>query len=114
MNADERAARRHKLPRWAQEDIRVLEMRLREARSVAEELTVSDADAYTDPYDDYPKPVAADGKPVRFVFYGIDARHWIDVRRRGDVLEVMASGSLVIAPQVSNVVRVALTELGIS
>lgn len=110
MNPQERAARRGKLPAWAREEIRVLEMRLSEARAAAEEITVPDADAYTDPYGDFPKPVAQNGEAVRFPFDGIGGYLWIDVRRRGEVLELMASRSLLIVPQVSNVIRVGVEE----
>ena len=107
MNEEERAAKRAKLPRWAQEEIRALETQLRRARDAAEELSDPNAEAYTNPYG-FPKPVARKGEPVRFVFDGIEGHRWIDVRRRGDALELMASSGLVIAPRVTNVVHVAV------
>jgi hypothetical protein len=109
LTPDERAAKIAKLPVWAREEFDRLNRRLDEARDVARELTAGEADGWTDTYGEFPRPVLPTGQRLRFPL-DLSGHDWIDVRRNGDGVEIMASSGLVIRPQVTNVVNVQLDE----
>lgn len=108
-----------KLPKWAQREIEVLQMRHDELSDRLKGLQ-EPSRIWVDPYDEHRIPVEDRRSGVRFLLTDEPVedpggrRHpYIDVRinpgdRAGDppCLELMASHGITIAPQVSNVVRV--------
>ena len=104
MTPTERQARIAKAPKWVQDEIARLNRRLREAEDVARAVSeTGEADAYLDCYGKFPRPVVPPGHRVRFPLDGLGGRRWIDVRRLGGAIEIMASSGLSVRPSSSNV-----------
>lgn len=108
-----RDPRENKLPKWAQQHIETLRMRLEETRDKLAGIPKADAVGFTDPYSDIPLPVAKLRDTVRF---HVDAqqRVFIDVRLREDDhgrwLEVMTSDRILVTPNASNVIEIRLED----
>lgn len=108
MNIDQREDR---LPVWAKRQLDTLRMRLREAN---DDLTARSEGAkaegcvvWLDRYSKHPVPVAGPQKWVTFTDDIESMRDWVSVQYLSNgVIEVMASGSCVIRPHVTNVVRI--------
>ncbi len=98
---------RARLPRYAKDAFRDLEIRVRDAEAVAADISAQEAGVWTGRYATHPKPVAQVNEWVRFVVGGHDAYPWIDVKVDAEgALEVMGHGTLLLRPSVTNVVRI--------
>ncbi len=92
-----------RLPRWAQDRIRIAEMRLREARAEIETLFVTkDTDTFWAEGIDPEKPLPKGGR-VRFY---LGTYQHIDVRIEEGRIDVNGSDTLVVYPLASNLVRI--------
>lgn len=93
-----------KLPKWAQDRIRVLEMRVAEA-AAREATGPEDSNTFANPYGDMTEGSAATplGKDelIRFVIDG-DKRKHFDVRLDGHELQVHGSWGLVLRGSSTN------------
>ncbi len=109
IEVDEREQR---LPKWAQEKLTDARRRVRDANELAQAARLAtkpdETDTLIDPWGDsigLPK-----GERVRFLLADDDnLREWVDVRVKDGVLELMGGGSLVLRPQVTNVVHIKVT-----
>ena len=96
-----------KLPKWAQQHIRVLQMSLREARERLAE-GPADSNVIADPYGEPPVPLAKD-TAIRFILSPTNARSdHITVRHDGDGLQIMGGDRIGVHPRSSNVVNIAV------
>lgn len=92
------------LPKWAQSRISVLERNVEHWKAKAYQASVEgDTDTYLEPYSDMhsqgqPLP---EGSTVRFRM-GEGIGHYIDVRKRDDIIEVHSGERLGVLPQSSN------------
>ena len=103
------------LPKWAQEELGLRDMRLREARAQIRELISSEPtdlivnESYSSGDDD--ERYLPSNSRVRWYLSGRrgPSDPWIEVRREGDWLYVMSDGSrgeLAVKPQASNVLKI--------
>ena len=111
---DDKLEKVKKLPKWAQDHIRTLQMRLREAEQAAAEMSgsVPNAVVWADPYRANPRPLEVMGRPVRFTTDEPDeTRSYIDVSMvEPGVVRVHGARALSIHPEVSNGFTVRLVE----
>lgn len=97
---------RTKLPKWAQQEIAVLEMRLREARAENAQIASEETDTFIERRRDQQATYLPNGTEVSFLTstpYGA-----IRVRREGDHVNVTADSPIVVKPWVTNVVKVSV------
>ncbi len=109
IDVDEREER---LPKWAKEKLADARRRVQNANELAQEARLAtkpdDTDTLVNPWGKsigLPK-----GERVRFLLSKDDnLRDWVDVRVKDGSLELMAGGSLILRPQVTNVVSVKVS-----
>ena len=100
-----------RLPKWAQDELRRLRMRLDEAhRALAKQSDLAHATALADPYDDHPQPLRKDHVEFKFPSPFRNGHNHINVRRikdrEGERLHIMGGDSLDIRPMAANVIEV--------
>lgn len=103
--------REARLPRWVQNTISQLRMRLEEAQKRIGELTEgpADADTWADPYAEYPQPLAR-GQTIEFKLgEGLD--EFIRVRIIRDragraTLDLNAGSAVSVLPRASNALEI--------
>lgn len=103
------------LPKWAQEEIEILELRLLEARKQVKELTNQEPTRIeVEPYYAYGKPLSylPDRTRIRFtVGSELPTFHnGIDVTLRDDHVEIHGADTLQINPYSSNVIHLRLSD----
>jgi hypothetical protein len=109
LTPEEREAKIAKLPAWARAEFDRLNMRLEEARAVADELTDAEADGWVGVYGDYPKPAVPTGEYVRFPI-DLGGHDYVEIRRYGEGVEVRGSRGVLIHPTSSNAFSVELED----
>jgi hypothetical protein len=112
-------SREQKLPKWAQDELRILRMRINEYKGMLEPTDAGDTDTFYDPYWNHGDP-EDEGRPLP---PGVTVRfklgdHWeqyidckVDRPRPGDTpfLSVRAGRGLTITPSSSNHVEIRST-----
>jgi len=96
-----------KLPKWAREHLSYMEMRLREAKLAAHEMSgsVPNAMVWADSYGEFPRPLEVMGRPVRFTTEKdiSDWDHYIDVTLEAPgAIRVRGGRSLTVHPESTN------------
>lgn len=93
-----------KLPRWAQDRIRITEMRLQEARLRIDQMFGA---AETDTtMQDYPESrKLPKGANIRFA---LDKHEWVDVRIRDGRVLVMGSYAINLHPEAANTLTIGI------
>lgn len=109
MTASLTTQREERLPRWARDELDKLRRRVLTLETALGEIPAAEATAWVDRYTD-PRPVGYRHDRITFSSDPDTRLPWIDVRLLGETestveVEIMASGPLTIAPQVTNVVR---------
>jgi hypothetical protein len=92
--------KRARLPKWARDEMAVLEMRLREARAeiAAYAAGPDGSDTIAQPYDDHPHMLGPEA-----------SRHALDVKIDGDQIVLRSlSGRLAVTPSSSNSIYVGI------
>lgn len=96
-----------KLPKWAQEKIRLLEMRLAEARAENTEIAEGNTDTFVEGRLGLPDKYLPNRTEVTFRI-GPDRRNVIRVRNEKNHIYINGDDALMIEPWVTNVVKVRL------
>jgi hypothetical protein len=102
--------KRARLPKWARDEMAVLEMRLREARAeiAAYAAGPDGSDTIAQPYDDHPHMLGM-SPLVRFMLGPEASRHALDVKIDGDQIVLRSlSGRLAVTPSSSNSIYVGI------
>lgn len=105
------------MPKWAQDELRVLRMRVDEWKSRATD-GPKGSDTFVHRYavdvdDSGDKPLGR-GETIRFILKEVDGdrfnRHYVDVRVRNGQVYVQAGDTIKITPYSSNAVHVEVAE----